>query len=497
MLPKSVYTICLLILLQVLFGQLYAQPSVVLETAKENLRKIIKQLPDSSEYNVRSVAITGNKKTKEYIILREVPFRQGTKMLSSQMEELIEQARVNVFNTQLFLEVIPLITAWDEKNVDISFEVKERWYLFPFPYFKLVDRNLNQWAVEQDHSLERVNYGLKLNWDNVSGRRDKLNFNFINGYTREYSIFYEQPYADKKLERGFLGGIFYKQSRQMSYATDSNKQVFFPANNNQINEFVRTTFKAEAGFSLRKGVKHRHTFRLSYVSEAIPDTISRLIAGNSLKGYLPYFTDNRSKQQFGEFVYTYQYYNANNIVYPWKGFIFSGIFTQRGLGAKGMNLWQFSGKAGQFFQVAPKTSISTVGYYLVKVPFMQPTYNIAAMGYGDFFLRGLEYYVIDGVQAGILKGTVRQEVLNLNVPTFFFKNEKYKKIPFKIVAKLYGDIGASHLPAYTNSILNNRFLYTYGAGIDILSYYDFVARIEYSFNQLGQKGLFLHARRDF
>ncbi|MBP6686303.1 MAG: hypothetical protein KA160_00490 [Lacibacter sp.] len=497
MLPKKTYLIYLLILVQVVNGHLYAQPSVAVETATENLRKIIRQFPDSAEMIIRSVAVHGNKKTKEYIILREVPFRQGSKMLSNQMEELIEQARVNVFNTQLFLEVIPSITAWDEKNVDISFEVKERWYLFPFPYFKLVDRNVNQWLVEQNRSLERVNYGLKLNWDNVSGRRDKLNFNFINGYTREYSIFYEQPFADKKLEKGFLGGVYYKQSRQMSYATDSNKQVFFPVNNSQINEFVRTTFKMEAGFTIRKGVNHRHAFRLSYFNESIPDTISRLIAQNSLKGFLPYFNNNKTRQQFGEFIYTYQYYNANNIVYPWKGFIFNGSFTQRGLGVKGMNLWQFSGKAGRFFQLTKKTSAAAVGYYLVKVPFKQPMYNIGALGYGDWFLRGLEYYVIDGVQAGILKTTVRQEIMNLNVPTFFFKNEKYKKIPFKIIAKVYGDIGASHLPAYTNSILNNRFLYTYGAGIDVLSYYDFVARFEYSFNQLGEKGLFLHVRRDF
>mgnify|MGYP006195202775 CR=1 FL=1 len=36
MLPKRVYTICLLILLQVVVGRLYAQPSVAIETAKEN-----------------------------------------------------------------------------------------------------------------------------------------------------------------------------------------------------------------------------------------------------------------------------------------------------------------------------------------------------------------------------------------------------------------------------------------------------------------------------
>jgi hypothetical protein len=127
-----------------------------------------------------------------------------------------------------------------------------------------------------------VNYGLKLNWDNVSGRRDKLNFNFVNGYTREYSIFYEQPYADKKLERGFLGAVFFKQSRQMAFATDSNKQAFFPVSNAQINEFVRTTFKMEAGYTIRKGVNHRHTFRLSYSNESIPDTISQLIPSRGI-----------------------------------------------------------------------------------------------------------------------------------------------------------------------------------------------------------------------
>ncbi len=134
MLPKKVHTICLLILLQVVVGQLYAQPSVGIETAKENLRKIIRQLSDSTEFVVRSVTVTGNKKTKEYIILREVPFKKGSKMFSNQMEELFDQARLNVSNTQLFLEVVPSITAWDEKNIDILFEVKERWYLFPFPF---------------------------------------------------------------------------------------------------------------------------------------------------------------------------------------------------------------------------------------------------------------------------------------------------------------------------------------------------------------------------
>ncbi len=494
---KLTYILLFFFAAMVKTSSVFAQPSVAHDTAHENLLKIIAQFPDSSEMVVRSVTVKGNKKTKEYIALREVPFKTGSKLHTSSLADIIEEGRLNIVNTQLFLEVIARIESWDEKYIDIVFDVKERWYLFPLPHFKLVDRNPNQWLVEQGGSLERVNYGIKVNWDNVSGRRDKLNFNFINGYTREYSIFYEQPYADKKLENGFLAGVFYKQSRQLAYATDRNKQAFFPVGNAQINDFVRTTFRVEAGFTVRKGVKYRHSFRLNYISEQIADTVARIIENNSNKGFLPYFTGNVSKQRFGEFIYSYQYYNVNNIVYPWKGFAFNGNFSQRGLGAKGMNMWHFSGKAGQFLQLAKKTSVAVVGYYVIKVPFKQPMYNMGALGYGDWFLRGLEYYVIDGVQAGILKATFRQELFQLNVPTLIIKNEKYKKIPFKVIAKVYGDLGATHMPVFTNSILNNKLLYTYGAGFDVLSYYDFVAKIEYSFNQLGQKGLFLHIRKDF
>lgn len=45
----------------------------------------------------------------------------------------------------------------------------------------------------------------------------------------------------------------------------------------------------------------------------------------------------------------------------------------------------------------------------------------------------------------------------------------------------------------TFNSLNNRFLYSGGAGLDILSIYDATISLEYSFNQLGQRGLFFQA----
>ena len=41
------------------------------------------------------------------------------------------------------------------------------------------------------------------------------------------------------------------------------------------------------------------------------------------------------------------------------------------------------------------------------------------------------------------------------------------------------------------NMLNNKMLYTGGIGLDIISIYDVVLRVEYSFNQLNQSGLFV------
>jgi len=48
-----------------------------------------------------------------------------------------------------------------------------------------------------------------------------------------------------------------------------------------------------------------------------------------------------------------------------------------------------------------------------------------------------------------------------------------------------------------DTYLNNRILYTGGFGIDILTLYDLNFRFEYSFNQLGKNGLFLHTQDGF
>src|SRR5258706_5547279 len=136
-------------------------------------------------FTVREIFLVGNKKTRPEIMLREIPFKPGEHYILQELVKKFEIARKQLMNTTLFHEVIVALKSFDGYNVDVLVQVKERWYIFPVPYFKPVDRNLNQWIVEQKASINRVNYGAKLLYNNTTGRNDKLRAWLIDGYTKQ------------------------------------------------------------------------------------------------------------------------------------------------------------------------------------------------------------------------------------------------------------------------------------------------------------------------
>jgi hypothetical protein len=105
---------------------------------------------------------------------------------------------------------------------------------------------------------------------------------------------------------------------------------------------------------------------------------------------------------------------------------------------------------------------------LVKAPFNQPYFNQRLLGYGDFFMQGYEYYVIDGVAGGI------QKQFNQGDPEFRFSCKKKEdvipyRIPFRAYAKTFVNAGYAYHPDPETNKLNNRMLYSWGVGIDIIT----------------------------
>lgn len=432
---------------------------------------------------IRKISMSGNKRTRDFIVMREVPFREGDTLGTEQLGKQLELAKQQIMNTLLFVDVNVYVSDQYGEVADIRIDLKERWYFFPLPYFKLVDRNFNQWWVDQHRSLERVNYGIKFIQNNVTGRNDNLDIWLITGYTQQITLRYDMPFFDRRLKSGFNVGFIYGTQKEVNYGTGNNKQLFY-----KQDDVARRNLRFDFTYSYRPDVKQRHYFRVSYNKQEVADTVLKI---NPL-----FFPEGKSAFEYVDLSYQYKYYKIDYIPYPSKGFMLETNLYKRGL-TKATDLWQASARAVYAHPISKNSFLHLEGMAMVKLPFNHYYYNERMIGYGFFQMRGLEYNVVDGVAGGVFKTAVHKQLLHfvLRNP---FPSKTHDKIPFRIFLKVYGDLGYGYnsRPDISNT-LNNRLLRTGGIGIDLVSIYDFVFKIEYSFNQLGRNGLYLQSRNDF
>lgn len=442
-------------------------------------------MKDSSKlFVVRDIIISGNRKTKAYIIERELSFKRGDSVNLAQLVDGFDRARELLMNTTLFHEAIVYLKRFDGYSVDVGIDVKERWYLFPIPYVKPVDRNLAEWA-KQGYGFDRLNYGLKLNYNNFTGRSDKLKFWLITGYTKQVQFQYELPYVDKALKTGIRIGFNYRSNKEVNFSSEGNEQKFYPQNDNQPALNRSRQWSGFVDFTYRPAIRTRNTFHIAYISQEVDSVIAQLNPN--------YFGGGRTKRSFAELYYKLEYINLDYIPYPQKGISAEFSLLKRGF-SKDFSMWQVSGKAGKHAFLNKKLSYSVQAGGALRFPFDQPFINQQLFGYGDFYLRGLENYVIDGVGAFLLKNTLRRQVFQFHIPTPFRSHEQ---VPFTIFLKTFADAGYAYNKNKLNNPLGNTMLYTGGFGVDFLTFYDLSFKIEYSFNQLGQRGFFFHFKNDF
>jgi outer membrane protein assembly factor BamA len=439
-----------------------------------------------SLYVIGNIYIQGNKVTKPFIITRELPFKTGDSLTLEQITKFFLQAHEHLINTRLFNEVIISLKEFRGYMADISIDVKERWYIFPLPYARPVDRNFTAWA-DQGYSLSRFDYGLKYSQYNFTGRNDYLRVWLITGFSRQIEMAYDRPNTGKDLVHGFGGGFLFSGLPEINVLTSNNQQVFVSSDSIPgAGKYMQTQATFSLRYYFRPALRTRHFFRVS---------INQLKIDSTVLIYNPnYFLNNRLSLVYPELFYSLNYNNIDYVPYPTRGVLFETNITQRGFTAD-MNMTQLIARSTEAFSFAPKMYFVTQNFALIRLPFKQPFFNQQLLGYGDYYMRGLEKYVVDGVGLALDRNTVMRELAHFNIP--FLRNSAHDHIPFTIYAKTYVDVGYVYNRYNNLNSLQNTMLYTYGAGMDVVTFYDFVFRLEYSINQLGEKGLFFHIRNDF
>lgn len=442
-------------------------------------------LPGASLVRVGAIHLSGNKKTKSAVIYRELAFRSGDSCTLEELVSKMELSRQQLMNSTLFNEVIVAAREIRGQLIDIGVELKERWYIVPVPYAKPVDRNWNQWLVEQKARLDRVNYGVKLFYNNTTGHNDKFRLWLLNGYTKQVSFHYDRLYLDNNLKWGFRLLYAMGKNREVNYRTLEGKQAFFK----NPDQYLRHFTSASAELTYRPAIRTRHSFGIGFTTERISDTVSKLNPD-----YLP---AGRTRTGFPGLYYSLYYYSADYVPYPTQGAVALLTLSKLGLGSR-IHMWQLQARSSQSWKWSPRSFFNLQLYGGLKLPFRQPFFNQRFLGYQDLFLQGFEYYVVDGVAGGYAKATAARELAAFFLRTAPGKKGKTRlQIPFRVYGKLYGNAGYVHHPDPGPGSLSNQWLYSGGLGIDIVTFYDVVIKLEWSFNSLGENGLFLHRKTNF
>ncbi|MCH8233409.1 MAG: hypothetical protein IIB82_12320 [Bacteroidetes bacterium] len=441
----------------------------------------------SRTVEIDKIIITGNKKTKNHIIMRELDIKPGERYNIQDLRVILDDDRNKIYNTSLFNSVEIHIYELTFNKVLIQVDVDERWYFYPIPKIAFVDRNFNDWVVNRGADLSRLNYGIKFTQYNFRGRKERLHLLLQGGYTKAAGLQYDIPYIDKSQRTGLSYNISYGENTNMNYSTIDNVQQYLDSD-----LIIKTSFKTQMSVIRRNSFYIRHHFGLEYDNQWIADTVVNL---NS-----EYFNNSTTRQQFFTLGYLFSSDHRDIIAYPLRGYLFRFSVIKRGLGIfDDLNMFNILSSYAKFWEFNNKLFLSNYTSVYLSFPARQPYANISGLGYSKNTIRGYELLVIDGKSYMINKTTFKKELFSINKKINAIPVKQFQTFPLAIYLKTYFDFGyVNNLenPELTTS-LTNTFIYGYGLGLDIFTTYDLVIRMEYSINSQNDPGFFLHFRKEF
>jgi len=458
-------------------------------------------LPDSFEHpyiNITSVEVSGNKLTKEEVIIKELDInfldsiavfkkddlnksgvRRFIKEDSTELRLRLDYSRDNIINTGLFLTVDLYLKQVQGSEYQLSVDVTERHYWWIFPVIKLNAPNFNEWL--RDIDLSQLSMGLFASHNNLFGTSHQASMAFYIGPSWAVALGYRIPWlgkSSKKKELGVVGG--YNNLAVAEYASVENIRPMLYVRNSFTTTFIAAKIK------VRPRLYHHYSIALGAEYVTVSDSIFSLN---------PDFLAGQKKENFMMNIFIdYHYDTRNNKSYPLAGALLGGFIDKRGLGIISCDVnifyygidFHFYQKISEKFYVAEMVKVvNSAGennpYY----------YQLNMVGKKDF-IRGYDLYTIKGDQMYYFRSNVKYELIKPSTKKVKPGEEKnkFKSLQYAFYLNVFADAGYVTNKFTENNPLNNKMLYSWGLGIDFVTYYDMVLRFEYAFTSIGTSGFF-------
>ncbi len=460
--------------------------------AQNNNGKV--ELPESLPFEkiiISESSVSGNKLTKNWIILRELDFKigdtlsTGEKAASSNVKSFrfypgdsselflrMKFSRDNIINTKLFLTVDLGIEQIDGDRYRLKIKVSERHYWWMFPVVKLNAPNFNEWIRDPDAG--DLSMGLFFSHNNLFGISHQTSLVGYIGKSYAAAFGYRIPWIGEGRKTGLTVVAGYQNLYTVEYDSEENERKMLYESNSIQSAFVGAILK------FRPGLYNYGTIKLTGEWLTISDSLYNLNPE-----YLAPADDSTSNMSLS-FYADYSYDNRNSKSYPLTGTNLKVFVNKIGLGllVKDVDYFYY----GIDFHFYQKLSRKWYVAEMVKLENSSGQnhpyhYQLNMTGKHDF-IRGFDLYTLKGDGMYYFRSNIKYELVKPSKKKVKEKNKdnKFKALQYAFYLNAFADCGyVVNKFISDDNTFNNRMLYSWGLGLDFVTYYDMVLRFEYSF----------------
>lgn len=455
---------------------------------------------------ITEVEVSGNKRTKDKIIVRELDFKQGDSLMtvmqnmvfsmaggkkrvsrtdSSEVSLRLKYSRENIINTKLFLEVDLYLEQIEDESYKLRIAVKERWYFWAFPILQLDYPNFNDWLRDPD--LSYLTMGIFSSHNNLWGLSHQASIKAYGGSSQGVALGYLIPWIGKGQKIGLLLGGGWKNASVVEYGSYNNeRQMIFDKGSLETFSFVGT-------LKFRPNLYNYSKVRFTAHNVNISDSLFNMTQNEEISSFLP---GDLQKVNYMTLYIEYLYDSRNSHTYPLKGNYLKGFVEKDGLGIIGHDVDYFNyGVDMHFYQMLnDRWYVAEMFKFLTSSGEDMPYAFKQNLTSGDDFIRGYDlfalrgdnmYYFRSNLKYNVVKPAVREPSKEKN------KDSQFRKVPYAFYLNLIADVGFMKDEYYGQyNPYNNKMLYSWGLGVDFISYYDLVLRFEYVFTNIKTHGFF-------
>lgn len=479
----TVFCICFL-------GQIMAQNEDGKVTLPENIQFV--------EIIIDSAEVSGNKLTKDFIITRELDFKIGDTLStidskgksfgvqkrtavgdSSELLLRLHYSRENIINTKLFMTVDIGVEQTDGNVYKLLIEVTERHYWWIFPVVKLNAPNFNEWIRDPD--ISDVSMGLFFSHNNLFGTSQQMSVAGYVGKSYAALVGYKIPWIGHGKKTGVTFVAAYQNLYTVEYGSLENKRQMLYDDNSFQN------FIYGAKFKFRTGLYNYINVKLTGEWVQVSDTLYSLDTN---------FLAKQKKTNNSFSVYAdYTYDTRNSKSYPLYGNNLKVFINKQGMGfiSKDVDYFYY----GIDFRFYQKLSERWYVAEMVKLENSsgegRPYYYQMNMTDKDDYIRGFDLFTLKGDAMYYTRNNLKYVLVKPNKRKVDEdqKGSKFKALQYAFYLNLFADAGYVTNKFTEDNPYNNKMLYSWGLGLDFVTYYDMVLRFEYAFTSIGTNGFYI------